>query len=367
MTKVKLKHVHVFRDRHGRQRAYLRIPGRKAVPLHGAPGSPEFMLAYQAALADEPLPSTEVGAARTIPGTINAAVISYYNSAGFAQLAPKTRRERRYILEQLRSAHGEKRVALLQRSHVDTMIAGKLTTPSAARSFLIVLRALMVNCILQGWRVDDPTQGVKLRPIRTDGFPTWSEEDISRFEAAHPIGSRARLALALALFTAQRQGDLIRLGPQHVRDGVIQLRQEKTNAPLLIPVHPEFALVLEGTPTEHLTFLTTKDGRPFSAAGFTNWFHDMCKEAGLPRGTSVHGLRKAAARRLAEGGASANVIASITGHASLREVQRYTAAADQARMARSGIETMVAAFPERERSFANLSNETRKPSSKSLK
>jgi integrase len=94
-----------------------------------------------------------------------------------------------------------------------------------------------------------------------------------------------------------------------------------------------------------LTFLTTRDGKPFSAAGFTNWFREICNEAGLPNGTSAHGLRKAACRRLAEAGCSANVIASISGHVSLREVQRYTAAADQARMARSAIDTVASAFP----------------------
>ena len=113
----------------------------------------------------------------------------------------------------------------------------------------------------------------------------------------------------------------------------------------MIPVHPELAVVLEATPSDHLTFLTTAKGKPFSAAGFTNWFRDMCNEAGLPKGTSAHGLRKAACRRLAEAGCSANVIAAISGHATLREVQRYTAAADQARMARAAIDKMAAAFP----------------------
>ena len=227
------------------------------------------------------------------------------------------------------------------------MVAAKLSTPSASESFLKALRAVMVHCILQGWRADDPTRDVKLRPPKTDGFRTWSEEDIAQFEGAHPVGSRARLALALALYTAQRRGDIVRLGSQHVRDSVIQLRQQKTNAPLIIPIHPELAAVLGATAPTHLTFLVTKDGRPFSAPGFTNWFRQMCDEAGLPHGISVHGLRKAAARRLAEAGASVNVIAAITGHASLREVQRYTAAADQARLARSGIESMMTAFPRR--------------------
>jgi len=71
----------------------------------------------------------------------------------------------------------------------------------------------------------------------------------------------------------------------------------------------------------------------------------MCNEAGLPRGLFPHCLRKAASRRLAEAGCSANLIASISSHRSLREVQRYMAAADQARMARSAIETVASALP----------------------
>ena len=98
-------------------------------------------------------------------------------------------------------------------------------------------------------------------------------------------------------------------------------------------------------PANTLTFLTTRVGSPFSPAGFTNWFREVCGEAGLPKGTSAHDLRKAACRRLAEAGCSANVIASISGHKSLKEVQRYTAAADQLRMARTGMEAMRDAFP----------------------
>src|SRR5882724_1582867 len=132
------------------------------------------------------------------------------------------------------------------------------------------------------------------------------------------------------------------MGRQHIRNGALQVRQQKTGASLAIPIHSALKAVLDATPSEHLTFLTTKDGKPFSPAGFTNWFREMCNEAGLPKGTSAHGLRKAACRRLAEAGCSANVIASISGHASLREVERYTKAADQARMARVGMGAIMA-------------------------
>ena len=94
------------------------------------------------------------------------------------------------------------------------------------------------------------------------------------------------------------------------------------------------------TPSRHLTLLTTAYGKPFTAAGFGGWFRDRCDEAGLPQ-CSAHGLRKAACRRLAEAGCSSKVIAAISGHKSLREVERYVEAADQERMARVGIAAII--------------------------
>ena len=179
---------------------------------------------------------------------------------------------------------------------------------------------------------------------RSGGIYTWSEADIANFEAKHPIGSRARLALALLLYTAQRRSDVIRLGRQHIRDGAIHVSQQKTGASLVIPVHSELALIIDATPSDHLTFLVTRDGWPFSPAGFGNLFRDWCNGAGLPKRCSAHGQHKAACRRLAEAGCSAPEIMSISGHASLREVQRYCAAADQARMARAAMASVTTAF-----------------------
>lgn len=187
----------------------------------------------------------------------------------------------------------------------------------------------------------DPTLGITPAKAKTDGFRTWDESDIAAFEAKHPIGTKERLALALLLYTVQRRGDVVRMGRQHVRDGMIAVRQSKTGTMLSIPIHPELRAMLAATPSDHLTFLTTSFGKPFVAAGFTNWFRGACNAAGLLRGTSAHGLRKAGCRRLAEAECSANVIASISGHASLGEVTRYTKAADQARMATDGMAMLV--------------------------
>jgi integrase len=196
-----------------------------------------------------------------------------------------------------------------------------------------------------GRRPDNPAANVKLAKPKGDGYHTWDEDEIARFEAHHAIGTRARLALALLLYTAQRSADVVQMGRQHVRAGVVHVRQQKTGATLAVPVHPNLQAILDAAPNDNLTFLVTAYQKPFTADGFGHWFRDQCNTAGLPPECTAHGLRKAACRRLAEAGCSASIIASISGHKTLREVERYTKAADQARMARAGIAATVTAFP----------------------
>ena len=85
-------------------------------------------------------------------------------------------------------------------------------------------------------------------------------------------------------------------------------------------------------------FLMTGQGKPFTAAGFTNWFRDAVSAAGLPVGLSAHGLRKAACRRLAEAGCSAPQIMAVSGHKTLAEAQRYIEAANRKTLAEEGME-----------------------------
>src|SRR5262249_49603073 len=105
------------------------------------------------------------------------------------------------------------------------------------------------------------------------------------------------------------------------------VRQQKTDEPLMIPMDANLMQALAATPRTNLTFLVTERGAPFTSAGFGNWFRDRCNEAGLAQ-CSAHGLRKAAATRLANAGCSTDQIKAITGHRSLSEVARYTKAAD---------------------------------------
>ena len=95
-----------------------------------------------------------------------------------------------------------------------------------------------------------------------------------RVRGAHPIGSKARLALALGLYTAQRRGDVVRMGRQHIRNGELAVRQKKTGTPLTIPVLPELQAIIDATPIGHLTLLTTKTGKSYGANDFSDQFRN---------------------------------------------------------------------------------------------
>ncbi|MGA7490698.1 MAG: tyrosine-type recombinase/integrase [Xanthobacteraceae bacterium] len=313
---------------------YFRRPGFKRVPLPGIVGSAEFMAAYQAALGSTPEP---VGAStRSKPGSVSAAIAGYYQSQAFRALRGGSPAMRRAILERFREAHGTKSIALLPRKFVVVLL--DTMEPFAARNWLKAIRALMKHCIGHGLVNEDPTQGVRLPPIKSDGHHTWSEDEIAQFEAAHPIGSKARLAFALLLYTAQRRGDVIRMGPQHVQNGELRVVQKKTRKPLILPIRPELQAVLDATPIGHLTFLVTKSGKPYPANDFSEQFRVWCNAAGLPTACVVHGLRKAACRRMAEAGYSVSEIAAWSGHRTLSEIKRYTDGVDQARLARNALQ-----------------------------
>jgi len=179
-----------------------------------------------------------------------------------------------------------------------------------------------------------PADGITVRQKSRAFFQRYrTESDVAQFVAHHPVGTRARLALAL-LLTGQRRSDIVRMGWQHISDGAIAVKQVKTGVPLLIPldIDPLLPEALQSAPKTNMTFLVAKSGAPISPRGFTSWFRLKCNDAGLPE-CSAHGLRKLVATRLANIGCSEDEIKAITGHKSSSEVARYTKARDQKRLA----------------------------------
>ena len=327
IAKLNLPYVQALRDRHGHPRHYFRRTGCLRITLPGAVGSAEFMAAYQAALSGQEPPKP----VKEAVGSFGALVASYYRSAEYKQLATVTKATYRNLLERLRAEHGDKPVRLIEHKHIRRIVADHAETPATANGMLKVLRLLMRLAVQEGLRANDPSIGVPRVKSRSDGFTTWTEADIAAFEARWPIGTRQHLALALLLYTGQRgRSDVTRMGPQHVQDGKIAVRQNKTGARLLIPVHARLRAAIDACPSGHLTFIATESGKPSSGNSFGNWFADAVRAAGLS-GLAAHGLRKAAARRLAEAGCTTHEIAAVTGHRSLREVEVYTRAASQER------------------------------------
>jgi integrase len=329
---IRLKYVHAFRDRFGRMRYYFRRHGKRTA-LPGLPGSSEFMAAYATQLGEAP----KRVAARPIaaPGTFAALAVRYFGSPQYLSLSPTSRTNYRRVIDSFLEQHGHRRVDQMTREHIDIIIGKMANKPGAGSVLLKRLRTLIRYAIALGWADRDPTAGVKA--YRTKEIHTWNEEEIAAFEKRWPVGSRERLAFALLLFTGQRSSDVHRMLWKDFNGDAIRVAQQKTAVKLSIPIHQSLNHLLAMAKRNSTTIVATAYGKPFSVKGFGNMVSTAIRDAGLPARCKPHGLRKAAARRLAEAGCSASEIMAITGHKTLAEVERYTRAAEQERLARQAI------------------------------
>jgi integrase len=316
-----------FVDRTGRARFYFRPPGGERTALPGLPWSAEFMLAYAEARGGAAAaPPVAIGASRTVPGSVNAAIAAYYQAGAWTELADTSRANRRGYLERFRAEHGDKPFRKLEGHHVAALLAQ--LSPPLQKAWMTALRGLTAFAVEQKLIATDPTASVKRAKVtKSDGYRCWTEADVEAFEARWPIGSRERLALALALYTGARRGDLIRLGWPHVgRDGLIRWTPEKTKRStgvrVELPPHPKLREVLDRVPRDRLLFVLNTRGQAYSPSAFSKWFGEAAKAAGLEEATA-HGLRKTIVRRLVEAGAKPHQIMAVTGHSSLEEIERY--------------------------------------------
>lgn len=331
---VSLPYIHSYRDRHGHPRYYYRRPGIKKIPLPGIPGSPEFIASYQAAAeagaASTAVARKPIGIDRNHQDSVARWVALYLESATFAVLAPDTRRTRRNLLERFRRKNGERSAVTLDQDTIEAMV-GKLS-PVVARNFLKALRPWLKWCVKQKLRKDNPALAVEKPHYKTDGYNTWPETYVEKYRKQHPVGTKARLAFELLVNTGAARADIVRLGRQHIRGDLFVFRRHKTGVLVEIPILPDLRAVLPDHGSD-LTFLLTDFGKPFSDAGFGNWFRDRCNEAKVPVGYSAHGVRKYAATVRADLGATSLQLMAWFGWLTIREAERYTREADRRRLA----------------------------------
>jgi integrase len=336
MARIKLKYVNGFTNkkrRDGKVRYFFRRRGCKAIPLPGLPGSEEFMAAYSAALATILDNAIEIGASRTMPGTIDALVVNYYRSDDWLHgLEEETRKTRRPIIERFRVKHGSKRVALLRQEHILKMLA-EIRKLSAKRHWLKAIRGLMKSAV-PTMRKDDPTAGIaSIKLPKSKGHHTWTDDEIEQYRAHWPLGTQQRLVMEFALETMSRRGEVVRLGPQHVKGGRIRIERTHGSKDVNIRMSPDLQSTCDAMPKPHLTYIVTAQSKPRSKYGLGNDFAKWATEAGLPARCRLHGLKKGGMRRFAEDGATTHELMALSGHRTLSEVQRYTDDADRLRLA----------------------------------
>lgn len=332
----------------GVARIYFRRRGQPKVRLYNTPGTAEFLEEYYRALRGEvqkKQPYSTVSLARE--NTFRWLCEQYFESAEFKKL--EKRHVRRRILELCweeplkPGAHlifADMPLGKFDARSVRVLRDRKSDLPEAANGRVKAIRAVYSWATMPDVQLalTNPARDVKyLSPNNPDGFHTWTQDEVTAFEARHPIGTKARLAFGLLYYLAQRRSDIVLFGRQHVKDGVLRFTQQKNrkNKPVTLemPVPPELQEIIDASPCGDLTFLVNDLGKPFTANGFGNKFREWCDQAKL-KDCSAHGLRKARAAAMANEGATGHQIMAITGHRTLKEVDRYTRAADQKRLAR---------------------------------
>ena len=345
MTRRRNPYPHVTRapDRHGRVRWRFRR-GLVDCYLPGAYGSAEFRAAYELAMnGSRPDGAPTVRQARH--GTVEWLILRFYQSPAWAGLSNASKVERRRFWEGLRVSIGDLPVNRFEARHVAALAAKKADTPHAANRIIKRLRQLFAFAVKQGLIATNPALACDTYKTPTGGFHTWTEEQVEQFEAVHPAGSQARLALRLMQYTGASRADVVRLGWGNIgRDGRIRFKRQKSGGDVDLRVLPPLAEELARLRHRVGLFLMTEEAKPkpFTAGGFGNKVRGWCDVAELPECTA-HGLRKAGATALAYAGASEAEIAAFLGHKGTQEAATYVRAAQRARLSDSGFDKLEAA------------------------
>ena len=198
MTNLQLRHVDCFTDRHGHRRYYFRRGHGPRMALPGLPGEANFKAAYLSALrSDKIVKKLATNKMRGSPGTFDRWVTEYFVSPKFRRLGATTQINYRRVIERfvLDEKIGHRLVAEMRREHVNRMIAKRADTHGAANDFLKKIRVLIHFAIDNGWRTDNPT--LRMKRYAAGEWHTWTDDEITMFEARWLKGTCERTALAL--------------------------------------------------------------------------------------------------------------------------------------------------------------------------
>jgi integrase len=313
-VRVHLKGIHSVRWRLASgEIATYHYAWRGGPRLIGKPGSPEFLRSYNEAIASRRRPAQ---------GKLFTLIAEFRASSEYSSLSDSTKRAYTAYLRMIEAEFGDMPIEALSdpevRGEFKRWRDGMAETPRKADYAWTTLARVLsvahdrgripVNPCQRGGRLYEADRAEKI----------WTEDDIARLLAvASPSMAMAAL---LALWTGQRQGDLLRL-PWSAYDGsYIRLRQSKTGRYVIIPVSKRLQPILDGANRISTQILTNANGRPWTSDGFRTSWAKTCFKAGLADDLHFHDLRGSAVVRLALAEATVPQIATFTGH-SLRDVE----------------------------------------------
>ena len=335
-------------DRHGNVRYYYRRPGQLKIRIKGDPTSPAFVEEYCLVRdGKKTAPPRRKLLARSVTGTMRRLCELYYISAEFGLLGKRTGHVRRLILEgicQSKNSKGTERGSLpfllLQERHVRDIRDEKAAFPEAANSRLKALRQLFAWAKMAGHVTTNPAREVKRLSSASEGYHTWTEDEVAQYERTYAIGTKARLAFALLRYTGVRRSDVVKLGKGMERNEVLHFTVTKGSLRkgrggpkrLALPILPVLRAILDATPSGHLTYLVSELGKSYTPESFSNRFREWCNAAGL-RQCSAHGVRKFDATAAAENGATAHQLMAMFGWDSIKQAEHYTRKASQQKLA----------------------------------
>jgi integrase len=326
--------------RHGRAVWYVRVGKGPRARIKAPFGSPEFDVEYQAAIAGTPKPKK--GKAEV--GTLAWLIERYRETAAWTGLSIATRRQRENIFRQVIETAGRKPLSVITEKTIAAGVDRRGSTPFQARHFVDTMRGLFAWAKKAGEVKTDPALAVPYPVLKSgQGFPVWTEDDVAAYERRWPIGTRERVWFDVLSYTGLRRGDAVRLGRQHVRNEEAVITTEKSGGKIevVIPIHrfPALLETLRVGPTSDLAFICGANGKPMKKESFGNTFKDACRAAGVNK--SAHGLRKLAATRAAENGATVHELNAMFGWTGTKMAMRYTENANRKRAAREGFKKLA--------------------------
>jgi integrase len=331
MPRPRPSRLHKETNRHGKTVWYVRLDKGPRMRIRGDYGSPEFNAAYQIAVSVE-MPQRPSGR-RIADDTIEWLWMLYRQTTEWTNLSLATRRQRENIMRPILKASGSDPLRNVDGQAIKGGIDRRKTYQ--ARHFLQTMRGMYKWAVAAGHVESDPTEGKVVSQARTEGFPVWTESELDKFEKRWPQETRERVMFDVYLYTGLRRGDAARLGPQHVHqtdDGpIFEIVTEKNGVTVVIPILPELAETLAAGPVGETTFISANDGKPLKKESLGNMFADACKAAGINK--SAHGIRKAAATRAANNGATVSTMDAIFGWTDGKMAALYTRGADRRALA----------------------------------